>query len=88
MAQTKIYVLIRELRSLSNHDDERKTTTGSVVNVSAQAQTKNSVVVLSSTTWEGPVSRRRELPKLQSSFFFSLKGVCLVLIFLTVYGRL
>ena len=36
--------------SLSNHDDERRTTTGSNVNVTAQARTNNSVVVVSSTT--------------------------------------
>ena len=64
--------------SLSNHDDERKTTNGSNGNVIAQARTKNFAVVLSSTTLEGSVSRRRELP---NSKAVSLIKRCLFIFF-------
>ena len=41
----EIRVQFEIIGSLSNHDDERRTTTGSKMNITAQARTKNSVVV-------------------------------------------
>ena len=45
-----------------------RTTTGSKVKVTAQARTKNFVVVLLSTTCERAVSRRRDLPNFKALF--------------------
>ena len=53
--------------------------------VTAQARTKNFVVVLSSTTCERAVSRRRDLPNFKALFLIKR---CVFLSFFLVYGRL
>ena len=65
------------LRSLSNLGTTGTTTTGSRMNVSAQARPKHFVVVPASTTSERVVSRRRERGK-KLELNWALKGTNLL----------